>query len=514
VDQRWRDAGDGASQSLTGAKVRVAKLSAWTAAIGKWLILRLSTSGQPPDGREYRVPNSTISWSYVFGSATAVVLLLEFVTGLCLALVYAPSGDNAWQSLLYLNYHQPLGWFLRALHYWGSNFLVALMILHLLQVFVLGAYKYPRELTWISGVLLLLLTLAMALTGEVLRFDQESYWDLAIGFALAGRTPLIGGFLVHFLMGGPIIAGATLARMFTVHVLLLPAAILGLTGLHLLMAYRLGISEWPMPGRMVNRDTYLANYHERLARDGEPLIPNGLRKDLFFAAIVVIALVVTAGILGPKGPNGAPDPSIIQTRPHPDFYFLWMEALMGLLPSWLDTPFAFAVLPLLVAGLIALPLISPTGERHLLRRPLSIVIASVALTVLAATTWLGTSDPWSPDMEAWSGTPTPTDYLKGRTPLEIQGAILIQDKQCRNCHSLGGAGGMRGPSLDDTATRLTRNELIRQILQGGGNMPAYGKALKPAEVNAIVAFLVTMHPANEPPAHNSARPIDLPRTGG
>jgi len=105
-------------------------------------------------------------------------------------------------------------------------------------------------------------------------------------------------------------------------------------------------------------------------------------------------------------------------------------------------------------------------------------------------------------MNAWSGTPTPVEYLKGRTPLEIQGAILIQAKQCRNCHSLGGAGGTRTPALDTTATRLTRNELIRQILQGGGNMPAYGKALKPAEVAAIVAFLVTMRPPNEPPALN------------
>src|SRR5262249_61549060 len=143
-----------------------------------------------------------------------------------------------WQSLLYLNYEQPFGWYLRAVHYWGSNFLVVLLILHLLQVFVLGSYKYPRELTWISGMLLLLLTLGMALTGEVLRFDQESYWDLVIGFAVAGRTPLIGPLLVHFLMGGPIIAGATLIRMFLMHVLLLPAAIVVLTALHLLLAYR------------------------------------------------------------------------------------------------------------------------------------------------------------------------------------------------------------------------------------------------------------------------------------
>jgi len=109
-------------------------------------------------------------------------------------------------------------------------------------------------------------------------------------------------------------------------------------------------------------------------------------------------------------------------------------------------------------------------------------------------------------MDAWSAAPTPIDYVKGRTPLELQGALLVQSKQCRNCHSLGGEGGMRGPALDDTATRLTRDQIVRQIIQGGGNMPAYGKNLTPAEVNALVAFLATMHPLTEPPARDSARP--------
>jgi len=302
--------------------------------------------------------------------------------------------------------------------------------------------------------------------------------------------------------------------MYLMHVLLVPAAIVVLTALHLLLVYRLGISEWPMPGRVVRRETYLTNYRTVLDLEGEPLIPNGLRKDMIFAMLTVVALIVTAAIMGPKGPNGPPNPSIIRTRPHPDFFFLWVEALMGLLPSWLDTPFGLVVLPILVVGLIALPLISPVGERAILRRPLSLVVATVMVTVLIVTTWLGTYDPWSQEMDAWSGTPTPVEYLKGRTPLEIQGAILIQAKQCRNCHSLGGAGGMRGPALDTTATRLTRNELIRQILQGGGNMPAYGKALKPAEVAAIVAFLATMHPPNEPPARNSAQPATAPAMGG
>ena len=107
-------------------------------------------------------------------------------------------------------------------------------------------------------------------------------------------------------------------------------------------------------------------------------------------------------------------------------------------------------------------------------------------------------------MDAWSGAPTPIEYVKGRSPLELQGALVVQAKQCRNCHALGGVGGQRGPALDGVAERLTRDQIIRQVLQGGGNMPAYGTRLAPAEVTALVAFLETLHAADRPPARDSA----------
>ena len=125
---------------------------------------------------------------------------------------------------------------------------------------------------------------------------------------------------------------------------------------------------------------------------------------------------------------------------------------------------------------------------------------------LGTLTQLGTYSPWSPDMAAWSGNPTPVQYVQGRSPLELQGALVLQDKQCRNCHSLGGQGGLRGPALDGVATRLTRDQLIRQVIQGGGNMPAYGKNLAPQEVTALVAFMQTLRPADVPVARDSAVP--------
>ena len=151
-----------------------------------------------------------------------------------------------------------------------------------------------------------------------------------------------------------------------------------------------------------------------------------------------------------------------------------------------------------------MPFIAGTGEKSWKRRPVAVL--GVILIVLTVTTlaWLGVIVPWSPKMQAWSSVPTPVQYVRGRSPLELQGALAIQNKQCRNCHSLAGEGGRRGPALDGVATRLTRDQLARQVLQGGGNMPAYGKNLSPAEVNALVAFMETLRQAGESPARTPA----------
>jgi ubiquinol-cytochrome c reductase cytochrome b subunit len=126
---------------------------------------------------------------------------------------------------------------------------------------------------------------------------------------------------------------------------------------------------------------------------------------------------------------------------------------------------------------------------------------------------LGEHTPWSPVMDAWSGDPIPMAYLKDRTPLEHQGALIFQAKQCHNCHSLGGEGGKRGPALDQVALRLTPDQLVRQVIQGGGNMPAYGKNLSPAETTALVTFLETLHASGDRPARDESRGIALGQTG-
>src|ERR1700757_4854680 len=159
--------------------------------INNWFDERLQLGAPVRETMQHPIPRDTASWFYVFGSAAMTAFGLQLATGILLALIYVPSAGEAWNSLQILNHQVELGWFIRALHGWGSNFMLAIVLIHMVQVFLFGAYKFPRELTWIIGVLLLLVTLGMAFTGQVLRFDQDAYWGLGIGASIASRVPII-----------------------------------------------------------------------------------------------------------------------------------------------------------------------------------------------------------------------------------------------------------------------------------------------------------------------------------
>jgi ubiquinol-cytochrome c reductase cytochrome b subunit len=476
------------------------------AAAGRWLDERLGLRSVVVALARHPIPPGSASWFYALGSATLTCFAVLLVSGVCLSVFYVPVADTAWHSLRHLTFDVPLGWMLRGVHYWASNFMVALLILHAVQVFLFGAYKYPRELTWVVGVFLLLATLANAFSGQIMRFDADAYWGIGIGAAIAGRVPWVGPQLVHLLLGGPIVGARTLSRFFTLHVFLVP----GLIGLfvltHLRLVLRLGVSEPPVAGQPVDPATEQERYRENLRRDGIPFFPHAAWRDLVLSAFVLLAILACAVLLGPKGPAGPPDPTQIHTAPRPDFYFLWLFAVLALLPPSWETPALLIAPPLVLALLVAIPFVASRGERHPARRPVAVLAVVTGLTVLGVLTWVGASAPWSPHMQAWSAAPTPPEDVRGRTPLELQGALLVQARQCRNCHALGGVGGERGPALDGVATRLTRDQLVRQVLQGGGNMPAYGGELSPEEVRALVAFLRTLGP----PGGDARPPLEDP----
>src|SRR5580693_2041186 len=475
--------------------------------IGEWFDRRLQLAASVRETMEHPVPRRTASWAYVFGSAALTVFLLQIVTGILLALLYVPSAGEAWNSLQILNHQVTLGWFVRALHGWGSNFMVAIVLIHMVQVFLFGAYKYPRELTWTLGIFLLLITLGMAFTGQVLRFDQDAYWGLGLGASIVSRVPILGPALVSLMMGGPIIGGATLSRFFALHVFVIPGLLMLFVGLHVLLVLKLGINEWPMPGRLVRRSDYMEKYHSLTHTDGVPFVPYGIWKDAIFSGVILLAIAACALYFGPFGPSGQPDPRVIQTAPRPDFFFLWMYALLSLLPPAMETPVLLIGPVIALIVLLGLPFFSGEGEKSWKRRPIAVLAILLLAVALGTFTNLADHTPWSPVMDASTGAAIPAKFVNGRTPLEIQGALVFQSKQCHNCHSIGDIGGKRGPALDAVAVRLTKDQLIRQVLQGGGNMPAYGKNLNPAETTALVAFLATLHPAGQGPAKDASQAL-------
>ncbi len=487
-------------------------MRSWLLAVWNWFESRLGLVAAVKPVMDHPVPKGIagpMGWWYVFGSASATLLVIQILTGVGLAMVYVPSADRAFDSLIYLNYHQPLGWFLRALHYYAGSGMVVMVVVHMTQVFLHGSYKYPRELTWVLGVLLFLMTLGMFFTGQILRWDPDAVWGLAVAGSMGGRTPVIGPWVVEVLLGGPVIGGNSLARFFALHVFIIPGALLTFLALHLWLVVRQGVSSPPAPGKVVDPATYDADYHEELKREGVAFSAEPIQKDICFSALAVVVVVVLAAVLGPKGPELPPDPTLSGANPRPEWPFLWLFGLLSLSPPEAET-FIILIFPvILIAVLLAVPFISNRGERAPSRRPVAVLAVVVIFTVLAALTYQGITAPWSPAMTAWSGDPIPEDIVKSSTPRELQGAVVFQNKSCRNCHALSGSGGRRGPDLTRVGARLTRDQLIDQVSNGtpgGGNMPAYGKQLNAAEMDLLVEFLVALRP----PGQAAARPANAP----
>lgn len=447
----------------------------------------------------HKVPPSA-RWWYVFGSATLMFFTIQIATGICLALVYTPDAANAWANLQYINTQVPYGWLLRAIHGWSSNAMIVMMLLHMGQVFVHATYKFPREMTWIVGVVLCILTLALSFTGQVMRWDQDAYWGLGIGASIADRIPVVGNAVRALLLGGPIISGETLSRFFALHVFVLPGLTIALVGLHLMLVLRHGISEMPSAAPPVERRTYRVEYEKRVHQSGVPFWPDAAWRDMVFCGCALLALVAIALWRGPIGPGGIPDPTIIDTNPRPDLPFLWIFGLVSLIPPATEA-FMMLVAPgILLLGLFAIPFLGNEGDRRPGKRPGMVIAVVLASTAIGVLTYEGATSPWSPVMSAWSEYETPRHDLEGRTPVERMGAVVVQYAQCRNCHSLDGLGGMRGPALDDVGERLYYDQLVRQVQQGGGNMPAYGKNLSRAQTEAVAQFLSTLHNTNVKPA--------------
>jgi len=427
-------------------------------------------------------------WSYVFGSATLFCLVLQVITGVALSLLYQPSSADAYQSLQFITHKAKFGNVLRGIHYFGASAMIIMVGIHMIRVYITAAYKYPREMGWISGVILLFMTIAMGFTGQLLRWDSNGVWSSVVAAEQLGRIPIIGKLAARLLMGGDTVGGHSLSRFYSYHVFIIPAILFIFVGFHLMLVIRNGISEPPKMGRPVDPKSYRQWYKDMLQKVGVPFWPYAAWRDILFGAATVIAVISLAIIYGPPELSQPPNPAYIYTNPKPDWYMLAIFSLFALMPPRIESVVIFVGPVLTVLILLSLPFISHKGERSALRRPWAVFGSICVIVFVFSLFLLGEQSTWSPQFTA---KPLSQANIHSQDTIIIHGAALLYQKGCLFCHHVDNTGGLKGPDLTNIARRLSDEDLRVRIVNGGTNMPAYGGILKKEELNAIIAFLNT-----------------------
>jgi cytochrome b6 len=347
-----------------------------------WLEERLPLADLLETLRHKTVPHHRYSVWYYFGGMTLFLFAIQVGTGALLLLYYRPSAAEAYESVQFIVTRVPFGWLVRSIHAWSANLMVASAFAHLFSVLFLHAYRRPRELTWVSGVLLLLLTLAFGFTGYLLPWNEVSFFATRVGTDIAATLPVIGRGLVRFLRGGNDVSGATLTRLFGFHVAILPAITTVLVGLHLLLIQRHGISVPPSIERDRGGDP-------RVVR-AIPFLPHFILRDLFAwtAVLAVLAALSTfyPSELGTKADPFAAAPAGIR----PEWYFLWAFEALKYMPSTLagvEGEFvAVAAMSIVGIGAILLPFMARNtrlGRRLVVWMGFVMLVFMGAMTALA-----------------------------------------------------------------------------------------------------------------------------------
>jgi quinol-cytochrome oxidoreductase complex cytochrome b subunit len=210
--------------------------------LGDWLDERFDLRVPLQAFLKKPVPKHAIRWYFCLGGLTFALFVIQGVTGILLSLYYKPTPEGAYESILFIMNNVRFGWLIRSIHSWSASLMIAMCILHMLRVYITGAYKRPRELNWVAGMMLLLFTLTFGFTGYLLPWDQKALWGSTVGSEIIGAIPLIGGALLGLLRGGPDVTGLTLTRFYGLHMLVLPVAMFLFLGFHFIVIRRQGIS--------------------------------------------------------------------------------------------------------------------------------------------------------------------------------------------------------------------------------------------------------------------------------
>jgi ubiquinol-cytochrome c reductase cytochrome b subunit len=407
------------------------------------------------------------SWIYVFGSATLFLFILQAITGMFLAVYYAPTPDHAYDSVQFIEQQVSFGWFVRGLHHWGASGMVIAVGLHMLQVFLYGAFKPPREMMWMVGVVLFLLVMAFAFTGYLLPWDQTAYWATQVGINMVGTVPLVGEFLVRVMRGGDTLGALTLSRFFAVHVLFLPALIVAGILLHLFILRRVGPAG-PWDDR-------------KAAAVSETFYPRQVYMDAVVMVVVFLVLAFLATFV-PFPLADKANPADTTFVPVPEWYFLFYYELLKHVHGPLE-PLATWVLPAVaIMVLLVWPFIDRQKTvRAPASRPVGMVIAALFLITVFSLLGISLNNLYG---------------MKRTDPGIVHGQTLYANLGCAGCHRIHGNGGAIGPDLSYVGTeRPDREWHLKhfrdpQSVSPGSIMPKF--PLTEEELQDLTSYMLSL----------------------
>jgi len=426
-----------------------------------------------------RIPASS-GWHQVLGSVALFLFLVQTFTGALLAFNYAPTPGDAYNSLRYILAEVTGGRLMRGLHHWGASMMIVVVVLHMIQVFLYGAYKKPREATWMAGVVLLLLTLAYGLTGYLLPWDNRAYWGTVITTQLAARAPILGPYLLRLLGSEGAVGVVTFARFYGLHVLLLPPATTLLIALHVYLVRKHGVA----PAIDDELRPQKKFFPEQAFRDTVAVFSA-------FAILFVMAVAVRVPL------EQLADPTDTTYIPRPEWYFLFLFQTLKLFPGPLEMVGAVVLPGLAVLVLLLVPFIDRGQVRRVTQRTFAAAVVFLALLGWTGLTVAAVATTPKPVVAAIDFS-QPTDWIQ-LSPVEMAGIGYFREENCASCHTVGGGNPKIGPDLADGGIHKTAAWMIQHFkrpaaMVPGSAMPAI--QLSDAQLNTLAAFLLKLNARN------------------
>lgn len=432
-------------------------------------------------------------WYHGDGMALLVLLGTLVITGIFLALGYCPALDEAYASVEHLTHRATLGWFVRGLHYWSAGLMVVMLFVHLCRQIVNGGYKSPREATWLVGAFLLFIVLTTSLLGYVLRWDERGFYGLRAALAALRSVPLMGEELVLLVQGGPEITSLTLARVFSMHVVLLPLLLLLLVSYHVYLVILHGTTtpaEHKEPIETVEEQRELYQEQAEHPVKGEVFFPTAVIKISPWSIIALTLAVVLTLTLGPRELM-PPANQTVASAPSEEWWFAWYSGLVALLPSAVVPTFQWLFPVVLFVFLVLLPFLDRSPHRGWRNRPVATTLVVLLVLAVLGLSWLRYQSPWTGRPDARAPPSVPQGVVL--TAEAEQGRLLFPKYGCTSCHAVAGSGRARiGPDLARMNHLYSQAELRHYILHppAGVAMPSYAGRLPEEDLERVVAFVL------------------------